>query len=243
MQKRALMRVAETIITDSNSSKADIERVLNVPGERVFAIPLAPRSIFRPETNKRRLSEVRKKYKLNTRFILYVGDVNWNKNIPGLLEAFHLYAKSSKETAQLLLVGKAFVDADLPETREIRRHIGRLGIENVVTPGFVSDEDLVSLYSQAQMAVLPSFAEGFGFPVLEAMACGCPVVASRIPSLSEIAGPAILVDPGNAQSIANAMAQARSISKKTSQSWAARFSWEKAAHRTMSVYEKTLGRV
>ena len=218
IQKRVLTRVAKSIITDSNSSKADIEQVLNFPSDRVFAIPLAPRSIFRPTTDKKRLSEVRKKYELNNKFILYVGDVNWNKNVLGLLKAFHLYAKSSTGSVQLVLVGKAFVDTNLPETQAIRDHIDRLGIKNsVVQTGFVPDSDLVALYTQAEMLVCPSFAEGFGLPVLEAMVCGCPVVMSDIPSLSEIGGPAIFVDPRNTESIAKGMARARSISKQKCQ--------------------------
>ena len=243
IQRRSLMRVAKTIITDSNSSKADIERVLNFASSRVFAIPLAPRSIFRSTTDRKELSEVRKKYGLNNKFILYVGDVNWNKNVLGVILAFHLYAKKQKEVS-LVCVGKAFAEPGLPEAQAIRAHIDRLGLGNAVKmPGFVSDDDLAALYTQAEELLYPSFAEGFGFPVLEAFACGCPVVAGDIPSLSEIAGPAILVDPGSTESIAKGMAQARSVSKQKCLSWAARFTWKKVAHQTVRVYEKTFGNV
>lgn len=239
IQKRRLRQIARTIITDSNASKADIERVLGIPRARVFAVPLAPRTGFRPVTDTKRLSEVRKRYKLNNKYILYVGDVNWNKNVFGLLESVY-------RSVQLVLVGKAFTDADLPQTRAIRQRIDHLGITNVVTPGFVSDNDLAGLYSQAQMLVFPSFVEGFGFPVLEAQACGCPVVTSNVPSLREIAGPGVLVDPSKPEDIRRGLDMVLSFSSHQRRlliqkglEWAGNFTWEKVARQTVEVYEKT----
>lgn len=225
IQKRALAHIALSIITDSQASKNDIEQILQYPKERIFSIPLAPRKVFQPIKDKKILSKLRETYKLNNKFILYVGDINWNKNIPGLLDSVH--------NLELICVGKAFVDypTEMPK--------------NARTLGFVSDEDLAGLYSMAQALVCPSFAEGFGFPVLEAMACGCPVVTSNISSLMEIAGPAITVDPYKPEDIRKGIDMILSLSSGARHDmitkgfdWEKRFTWEKVAQDTVAVYEK-----
>lgn len=223
IQKLLIKKVAKNIITDSHASKHDIQQVLGFSPEHVFLIPLAPRVVFKPN----KLSEVRKKYKLNNKYVLYVGDVNWNKNIPGLLD--------SVSNLPLVCVGKAFVDyqTEMPK--------------NVKKLGFVSDEELAGLYSMAEVLVYPSYAEGFGFPVLEAMACGCPVVTSNVSSLVEIAGPAIMVNPYKPDDIRRGIdlalglsASARHDMVASGFEWVKKFTWKKTAHATAKIYEKTI---
>lgn len=227
IQKKALLRVARNIITDSQASRDDIARLLNYPKERIITIPLAPRAVFHPVTDIIVLSELKKRYKLNNKFILYVGDVNWNKNVPGLLD--------SVDKLPLVCVGRAFVNYQIEKSM------------NVIIPGFVSDEDLAGLYSIAAALVYPSFAEGFGLPVLEAMACGCPVVTSNVSSLVEISGPAVTVDPYKPKDIRRGIDVILSVSdeKRTNMiqkgfEWVKQFTWQKVAHETVAVYEKTL---
>jgi glycosyltransferase involved in cell wall biosynthesis len=228
LQKLSLVG-AKRIITDSKNSAHDIVRILGFPDDRIDVVYLAPAPGFTaiPESSSKRP------------FVLYVGDVNWNKNIPGLLEGF-----SKVADVDLVLVGGAFMDMKLKETKEINRLITVLGIggrtRNV---GYVSQNELRALYSTAACLVQPSFYEGFGLPVLEAMACGCPVVSTRNSSLSEIAGPAIEITT-DAQSIADGIHIALGLNRSTQVNeqfkWLEQFSWQKTAALTVAAYEKAV---
>ena len=241
IQKVSLMG-ATRIITDSDASKRDIAKITGFDEQHIDRVYLAPSSKYKPITDVKRLSEVTKKYTLPKRFVLYVGDVNWNKNIPGLLRAV------AKLSIPLVFVGKAFLDENLQETKEIQKLITNLGIEKyIVKPGFISDEDLVCMYSLAACLVQPSFYEGFGLPVLEAFACGCPVVAADNSSLSEILGPSIKISAESFDEIAegienilNMSIKDRASLQKKQFTWVKQFTWEKTAHETASVYERIL---
>lgn len=247
IQKYVLTHTARVIVTDSDASKKDIGQVLGFPSSRIFSVPLASRAVFRPVTSKKTLSAVANTYGITGPFLLYVGDVNWNKNVLGLLEAYKEFVKTQKET-QLVLVGKAFKENGLKETDVINRFLHDNALERcVITPGFVPDGDLSGLYSLAQACVYPSFVEGFGFPVLEAMACGCPVVTSDVPSLKEIAGPSVLVVPQKPHDILRGLQLIVSMSSARRQSlkregieWSERFNWKRVALDMVRVYEKTL---
>jgi len=242
-QRMKLTRVSR-IIADSESSKRDIERIAGAPESRIDVVHLAPSSQYRPVTSESLLSAIKTKYKLPEKFILYIGDVNWNKNIVGLLQAFQ-YLKAQ---IKLVLAGKAFMNSSLAEAKDIQSQINFLGIrDRVITPGFISFEDLPALYSLACVYIQPSHYEGFGLPVLEAMACGTPVVSSRASSLAEIAGPAITVDPSDSQDIARGLLEALTMTPVKRKAlihaqtqWVQRFFWERVAHQTIASYEKTL---
>ncbi len=241
--QRLSLRRSTRVITDSDSSKADIMRITGISPDSIDVVRLAPASTFRPVTDQALLRAVRKKYKLPRRFILYVGDLNWNKNITGLLKAF----QKVKQDITLVLVGKAFIEGS-PEANAIQSSIDALGIRSeVIMPGFVPFDDLPVLYTLANVYVQPSFYEGFGLPILEGMACGCPVISSHASSLSEIAGPAIMIDPNNPDDIAMRLREALNMSTERRQTliqkgilWAKRFSWEKAARQTVQSYEKAI---
>lgn len=242
VQKKALQN-ANRIVTDSNASKKDIEKIVGYESEKIDVVYLAPSPVFKPTTDKKILLQVRQEYSLSEKFVLYVGDVNWNKNIPGLLEAFSKASKDLKDV-QLVLVGEAFLYEQLSEVQLINHTMHELHVEEKVKKlGFVLDEDLVALYSSASVYVQPSFAEGFGFPIFEAMACGCPVVCSDVSSLMEIAGPAVKVNPNNSDDIARGihtilqLKDIHDISKKSIK-WAKQFTWEKVVCKTIAAYEK-----
>lgn len=246
LQKRALSKAA-AVITDSEQSKQDIARYTAIPGERIHVVYLAPSGDIGRVQGTNKLNELVKRYDLGKLFILYVGDVNWNKNIPNLLHAFKQISVSIKD-AKLVLVGKAFLNTTTPEVRQIDALISRLHIqESVKKLGYVSNEDLSGLYTRATCTVVPSFAEGFGLPILEAMKCGSPVVAARGSSLSEIAGPAISVDPNDPSDIARGISRllrisstSRAIISRQGMTWSKRFTWEKVARETVRVYTQTL---
>jgi glycosyltransferase involved in cell wall biosynthesis len=187
------------------------------------------------------LNNVRRKYSLPESFVLYVGDINYNKNILGLIKAF----SGLEGNASLVLVGKAFWEKDLPETQAIIQLIKSLKLEKkVLRLGFLPAQDLVAIYNLASVYCQPSFYEGFGLPVLEAMACGCPVVAAKNSSLSEICGQAaILVDPENINDMIKGLKKAfleKKSLKEKGLTQAKKFSWEKTARQTYEVYQKVV---
>jgi len=242
MQKLSLKGV-KGIITDSESSKKDIFNYLNFPKEKIYVVPLAPGEEFKKINDKNLLDKTKKKYNLPDDFVLYVGDVNYNKNIPGLIKAF---AEIKNQNLKLVLVGKAFLNKEIKETQEILELVKSLGLEKrVIFLGWVSPEELVAIYNQATVYCQASFYEGFGLPVLEAMACGCPVVAADNSSLREVCGSvAIMVKADTIYSIAegikllaNNKAKREELSQKGLE-WVKNFSWEKTAKKTYEVYKE-----
>lgn len=250
-QKISLKGV-DRIITDSNSSKRDIIHITGFNEKRIDVIYLAPSDLYKPIKDKIILRKVRQKYKIPENFIIYTGDVNWNKNLSGLIHAFsRLSTLDNRLSTNLVLVGKSFLDLSLAETREINQMIDNLGLNShIIRPGYVSESDLACLYSQALCLVQPSHHEGFGLPVLEAMACGCPSVVANNSSLSEIAGPSILVDSNDVQSISMGIKKVFSMSEterldmiRLGTEWSSLFAWKKVAKKTIASYESVLEQV
>jgi len=244
-QKIAL-RTVSGVITDSNNSKKDIAKYLNYPKEKIHVIYLAAGEIFKPITGHRSLVTVKRKYHLPNQFVLYVGDVNYNKNILGLVKACKLIK------VPLVIIGKQAVqkkfDRKNIENQPLVQLIKLYGKDkDVIRVGFVPDEDLVALYNLATVYCQPSFYEGFGLPVLEAMACGTPVVTSKKASLPEIAGKAaIFIDPYDINDIANGLIAAiedgglREDLIAGGLKQAKKFSWEKVADETYKVYQEII---
>lgn len=247
IQKLSL-KGATAVITDSQNSKKDIVNHLGFPKEKIYVVPLAPGEEFKPIADRRSLITIRKKYQLPKHFILYVGDVNWNKNIEGLIRAFKKLQSSKAPKLQLVLAGKALEDKSLPETRLIFQLIKELNlIDQTRILGFVSTKNLVAIYNLAAVYCQPSFYEGFGLPVLEAMACGCPVVAANMASLQEICQKAaVMVDPYDVNDIAAGIKKVLSSSavydklRKRGLKQAEKFSWKKTARQTIDVYQRVI---
>ena len=236
----ALRRV-DAVITDSEQSRKDIITYLPVSPERVVPVSLAADRRFRPmETSE--VEPILRTYDVQSPYILYVGALESRKNLPRLLEAYALLRQWSPQW-RLVIVG-----ARKWKFSPIFDAVQRLGLETHVTfTGYVEDEHLPALYAGADLFAFPSLYEGFGLPVLEAMACGTPVVTSNASSLPEVAGDAaILVDPHDVEQIVNAMrlvltqpALAAALRAK-GLARAAQFSWERTARETIAVYERVL---
>lgn len=242
-QKLSLKGVA-AIVTDSEASKRDIARLIGFPQNMIHVVYLAPSSVYRQIRDSKILKRVRDTYLLPKRYVLYVGDVNWNKNISGLLRAF-ANVRQNDHNIDLIFVGKQFLNNDLPETTTINNLVKDLSLEDHIHKlGYVKNSDLVALYTLATVYAQPSFAEGFGFPILEAMSCGCPVVCANTSSLTEIAGPSKLVNPCSIEDIANGILTVLNFTKTQRDSvtkeglrWAKNFNWEKVAKETVRIYE------
>jgi glycosyltransferase involved in cell wall biosynthesis len=237
------VRRADHVITDSDASRADILRCLNVPREKVTAVPPGiDSSFFRRVEEPQAVDSVLRKYRLERPFILFVGVLEPRKNIPRLLRAYSLFRKrrAGNQKIRLVVAGKKGW-----KTRALEETLRILDCrEDVVLPGYVDDEDLPALYSAAELFAYPSLYEGFGFPVLEAMACGTPVLTSAVSSLGEIAGDAaVLVDPTSEEEIAEGLARgleagAREGLASRGLRRAAAYTIENAAEATLAVYRQ-----
>lgn len=193
---------AKAIITDSYHSKVDITKYLGIHENKVHVAYLAVDEKF-CKLDEQTKQKMKDKYSLPDIFFLYIGDVNYNKNIPNLIRAF---TKLPHDQAHLVLVGKAFENKNIPEVQEINHLIEHSEkLHQIHVLGFVPDEDIVALYNLATAYVQPSLYEGFGLPVLEAMQCGTPVISSDRSSLKEIIGDtALVIDPEDKGSIRHA---------------------------------------
>ncbi len=238
------LRAADAVIAVSECTRRDAVRAYGIPEEKITVIYEGVSPRFRPASPEA-IQAVRAKYRLPERFILYVGTIEPRKNLTALLEAYAaLQSRNTQHAARLVIVGKK---GWLYEG--FFRRLRELGLEErVYFTGYVPDEDLPALYSAADLFVFPSLYEGFGLPVLEAMACGVPVVCSNTSSLPEVAGDAaLLADPTDIRALAAAMERAltdealRASLRARGLERARQFTWEEAAKRTVEVYHQVLG--
>lgn len=244
LQRLALKRVSH-IITDSLASKADITKYLRVKPEKVTVVPLAPSST---RGNFRLSSKVKKDYGLPDQFLLYVGDINWNKNLPALITA--LSAQSS--SVHLVCVGKVFRDKpDIPEYHAVTKAIKDHDLSSRVhLLGYVPSHHLPLIYRLATLYVQPSWDEGFGLPVLEAMRLGTPVLSSNRGSLPEVGGDAVYYfDPGVTGDLSAKLKKLLSKEGNLSaliekgMAHANTYSWDRVAKETLAVYKHALSQL
>jgi glycosyltransferase involved in cell wall biosynthesis len=240
---RIASRHASAILTVSQLSKDDIVRHLGIDPAFIHVTHGAVSSTFQPVDDPGRAGSLRTKYGLNTKYIFGIGSADPRKNIETLVNSYALLPESLRAEYHLAIMWTAPVLAEA-----ISKRIDDLGIGRFVHFLYqVPNEDLVFLYNEASLFVFPSLYEGFGLPVLEAMACGTPVVAANTSSIPEVAGDAaLLVEARDAKGIAGAMERVLSDERLASgmvQKGLKRnsmFSWEKCARETIMVYNQTL---
>jgi glycosyltransferase involved in cell wall biosynthesis len=235
------------ILTDSEASKRDILAHLNVPGNRVQVIYLAPAPYYRPIDDHGALEAVRRKYDLPETFVLWLAGFDVRKNAQALLHAYTWVYSALGDDYPLVMAG-ALPAKDTPFFPDPRRIAAELGVPDALRfPGWVDEADKPALYSAATVFVFPSRYEGFGLPILEAMACGTPVVTSNAASLPELAGAAAFqIDPGAPRQLAAAIIalcvqeNLRQEMREKGLVQAARFTWEKTARETLAAYRYVL---
>ncbi|HEY7819284.1 MAG TPA: glycosyltransferase family 1 protein [Vicinamibacteria bacterium] len=239
-----IARGARLIITPSLSAKQDVSRLLGIPAGKIRAIPHAPDPRFRPDRNRESIERIESRYGIRLPYLLYVGTLEPRKNLERAVTAFSQISPKYPEHSFYLAGDVGW------GTKELLRRIESLpNRERVARLGYVAEEDLPALYSNAELFVYPSLYEGFGFPVVEAMACGAPVVTSSTSSLAEIAeGAALLVDPRDTRAIADAMDRALGDEREWARlrlagvARAGSFSWERSTRETLEVYQEALER-
>lgn len=240
-----MVRTADAVITPTESVRREVCEFLKTSPEKVFAIPEAARACFRPlafaETE-----DVRRRLGIGGDFLLTVGTLEPRKNLSLLVSAFEDVARAhSQNSIQLVIAGgRGWLSGPLFEA--IKKSPAR---DRIVLTDYLHDDDLRALYASCRAFIYPSIYEGFGLPPLEAMACGAPVIASRIASLQETTGgAALLFDPTSAKELTQNILRllqdenARRELSTAGQRRAAEFSWENTARLTWSVYEEALRR-
>lgn len=266
--QKYLLREVDAVITVSETSKKDIVRFLKIPGEKIHVIHNAPFPIFKKETDRKKLNSAVSKYKLPNKFVLYLGDVYYSKNIPTLVMA----CRDAK--VPLVIVGKQAADIESNMSTDLKKIKGPKDwvrfIKNkphpelshykllkemfdkegeVIRLGYVPDNDLIPIMNLATVYCQPSYYEGFGLGVVHAFSCGVPVVISKTQALVEVAcNAALIADPFNPKDMALKISmlvndpslRAQYIRKGYER--LKNFSWEKTAQNTIGVYEKILDR-
>jgi glycosyltransferase involved in cell wall biosynthesis len=233
------VRRADHILADSAATRDDLVALYGVPESKITVLLSGVDARFRPVTDDDALDRVRQRYTLPyTPFILSVGTVQPRKNYARLIEALARLKVHQPELQLVIVGGRGWLEDPIYAV------IDRLDLRGSVTfTGFAEDDDLPSLYSLAQVVALPSLYEGFGLPVLEAMACGTPVVTSDVSSLPEVAGDAaLLVDPLDVDSLTDSLRRLleddalRAGLRARGLARAASFTWERSARQLLEVY-------
>ena len=231
-QLRRAKKYASLIIANSLATKNDLVEE-GISPEKIRVTYLAPAKVFKPITNLEKLAKMRNKYGLKKPYLLSVGTQEPRKNLKRLIQSFSQLS-SVYPKLNLVIVGKfGWGERITP-------------VKGVKLLGFIPDEDLSCLYSDAKMFIYPSLYEGFGLPILEAMACGCPVITSNVSSMPELGGDAaIYVNPRSITEITKAIKQlikADFSKHKTLMdlgiNQAKNFSWDKTARQTLAVYRE-----
>ena len=233
------LQTADIILAISQATKADLIRYCHLSPERVVVTPLAADAHFTPQSPES-IASVRQRYALPGNYVLYFGSNKPHKNLVRLLEAWE---DCRLQIADCKLVIAGHWDARYPQAKAM---VERLALaDRVVFLGPVPEEDLPALYSGATLFVFPSLYEGFGLPVLEAMACGAPVICSNTSSLPEVVeDAALMVNSLDTEELATAMSRVladetlRQEMRQKGLAQAARFSWERTARETLAVYRQ-----
>ena len=232
-------RRADFLIADSENTRREIIRFLHVPEEKIKVIHLAAGDAFHENVSPESIARIRNKYRIEKPYFFAVGSIEPRKNLASALIAFKALLEIRRIDHQFVITGgKGW------ENESFYRLLKKLKIDDyLVFTGYVPEKDLPALYQGAEVFVYPSFYEGFGLPVLEAMSSGTPVITSNTSSLPEVAGDAaILVNPAEIFELYEAMEalvtspSLREDLKRKGLEQSKKFTWEKTARQTLEVY-------
>ncbi len=232
-----LIKIADAIITPSTSTRNDVIELLAVPEEKVFVVPHGIEPRFN-RCNSAEIHQLREKYRLPDPFFLFVGEISSRKNIDRLIRAY--MQSKSRQDFKLVLAGKlSFGSEGIPELIA-----GNNLTNDVIFPGYIADNDLAALYSAAAGFVFPTLYEGFGIPLLEAMACGTPVLSSNRGAAPEVCSThGILVNPLSIEAIREGIDQLPNINTEqqaAAAEYAKSFTWQRCAQQTLKIYQKLI---
>ena len=243
------LRQADLILTVSEYSKREILHYCRLRDAQVRVVPEAPGVAFKQLPHDEQMMQALKRYQFppTQRFLLHVGGISPHKNLKTLIHVFsRLIGEASFSDLKLVLVGDYTTDSFYSDYPALRLQIDQLSLaEKVIFTGFVSDDELAILYNAALLVVFPSFAEGFGLPAIEAMACGTPVAASNAGSLPEtLAEAGRFFDPHNSAQMLDTVRRIltddtlRQEMKQRGLNRSKQFQWSKASETLLSIFEE-----
>lgn len=243
-RKLEAMKQAPLLLAISESARQEGIELLQLPPERVVNISSAVDAIFRPRAlSPEARASLLARHGLTRDFVMYTGGIDYRKNIEGLIEAYATLPAQLRRRYQLAVV----CSIQDPDRFRLERLAAKFNLakDELVLTGFVSDDDLVSLYNCTSLFVFPSLHEGFGLPALEAMACGAPVIGSNASSIPEVIGRSdALFDPTSIAAIGASMAAVLGDPARQAElrahglSQAQRFSWDASAQRAIAAFEQ-----
>jgi len=240
---RKFLPKVDRLIAVSCSIREELKEILGISPRKINIVYHGINEIFHPIKDKEKIAEKLSQYGISGKYIISVGKLEPAKNFGRLIDAFSEIGKLGGNLLKLVIVGAPYYQYD-----ELFQKTRKLKLDNkVIFTGYLSPDELPYLYSGAELFLRPSLYEGCSLPLLEAMACGLPVVTSNISSFSEIVGDAgILVDPYDVEEIAEAVYNVLSNKESAEEmrrkglEKAKQFSWEKCAKETLKVYEEVL---
>ena len=233
----SILKKTDHVLTNSEYTKQDIIQYFPITKDKITSTLLATETFFKPQEDL----DLLKQLSVDSPYLLHVGTIEPRKNLTLLIEAFEQLKQQSEQKLQLVLVGKKGWKSE-----EIFRTIENSPYrKDIKILGYVERNSLVALYSSAEAFVYPSLFEGFGLPIVEAMACGCPIISSNAACLPEIAGPAGLYFSPTSEAqlikklqlVLNSPIKQKKL-RQLSLQQAAIFSWTKTARETLSVFEQ-----
>jgi glycosyltransferase involved in cell wall biosynthesis len=239
------VEAAARVLTPSDFSRDAILRHYNIDPDKVRVIPNGVSSLFHPIERQVAAAAVERKFNIHGPFVLTVGDLQPRKNHLGLLHAFEKVVRAHSQLQHRLV----FVGKETWYSKELHRAVAASSVaDRVDFTGFVEDAELLQIYGACDLFVFPSFYEGFGLPILEAMACARAVACSNLTAMPEVAdGAGILFDPHSVDEMARAIgdvlldSELKGRLERLGTHRAAQFSWEQAAQRTLEVYYDVAG--
>lgn len=239
---RRLIRKCRKIITVSEFEKKRIAEFFGLPNDdRLVAVYNGVSQHFRKIEDNNLLNEMRRKYRLPARYIFFLGNTDPKKNTPNTLKAYAIYRRKSQSDIPLVML-----DFDRSRLEKLLDSIQEPDLINHIhLTGYVPNIELPSVYTLCELFLYPSLRESFGIPILEAMACGVPVITSNTSSMPEVSGnAALLINPGNPDEIADAIINLQQNSElrtkliNSGYIRAQQFSWENMARKVLSEYYK-----
>lgn len=240
-----VLKGADHILAISETTKQEIVRKANISPDRITVTPLShDRDLYQPVRDANRLEALRKKMGLLRPYLLSTVSTIWfRKNILNIVKSFAEFKKQGGSNHLLVFTGRKGDPVFYEEVLALIRELGLT--QDVMITGGIPAEDMAALYSGAELLLFPSLYEGFGMPILEAMACGCPVITANVSAMPEVAGQAgILVDPQSVSEISSAILRVTENADLRNQliekgfAQAGTFDWAKTARQTLDVLEK-----
>lgn len=236
---------ANAIIAVSECSRRDIVSTLGIPADRIHVIGNAVHPSYHPITDSWLLAAVRERYNIARKYILYFGGFDLRKNVQRIIRSYAALPAPLRAEYQLVIAGRLHLLGHplYPDPRPLVRELD-MG-DRIIFTGQIREQDKAPLYSGATAFLFPSLYEGFGMPVLEAMACGAPVITSRVSALPEVVGDAgVLIDPYSEPAISEALGEVLTSPKRRQElgqrarERSRMFSWRQVAEQTVAVYEQ-----